>query len=122
MVSTGKIVNQKTCEKYSQAMGLMGYIYGRKKIPENMDLPDYAGYGVMVQTTVDAVHGNSGGPLITSSGEIVGNYSFSFVGVNDFYQECRGSTFFQPVTQLPAEIKSKIGSCQKRRASQGSEI
>lgn len=119
VVSSGKVVDQKTCDQYWQGSGLMGMIFGREKQIVKTDLPANKGLGRVLQTTVDAVPGSSGGPLINSSGEVVGVFSHFYSNVHNFSQECTGATFFQPVTKWTQDLPVKPAACQHRRASQG---
>lgn len=76
----------------------------------------------LIQTTVDALPGSSGGPLINWAGEVVGVASFMMRDLADDHVECKGATFFDSVSALDA-MAEEWGSgdeianltCQKQR-------
>lgn len=53
-----------------------------------------------IQTTVDILHGSSGGPLINPQGEIIGVASFTSSRYQTRWSECQGGTFFVPITSV----------------------
>lgn len=79
--------------------------------------------GVFIQTTVDNVVGNSGGPLLNSNGKIIGVSSFSTVsldyktgsdmwdhtrvGVLNTAEECRGASYFARISILNQMAKEQ---------------
>lgn len=62
-----------------------------------------------IQTTVDLLPGNSGGPLVNERGEVIAIASFIEGSKNNFLRECRGATFFSPVSGIHPTV-SKISS------------
>jgi hypothetical protein len=63
--------------------------------------------GDLIQTSVDFVYGDSGGPLIDqANGRLVGLGSF-FLKLNDKYTECSGSSFFSSIPAIMADIKKQ---------------
>ncbi len=68
-----------------------------KSFPPNMKMG-------AIQTTIDAVPGNSGGPLINSKGEIIAVASFADTQKNNEFKQCQGSSFFSPVAGINHEV------------------
>lgn len=123
-VSSGNILKSAQCEhKWKARTNIEHLIYG-KEGAENLALPEksYALGRDSLQTTVDAVPGSSGGPLINAAGEIVGVASSASREVHDNNTECRGATFFQPVVDLKAKLGPRLGSCDKNKAGAGTAL
>lgn len=51
-----------------------------------------------IQTTVDVVPGNSGGPLLNEKGEIIAVGSFADTQKNNNFKQCKGAAFFSPIS------------------------
>lgn len=122
MVSSGKVIESNTCEQLWQAQGIARLWYGSKKYPEQKEISGMGAMGIAIQTTVDAVQGSSGGPLINQNGEVAGVVSFGMAAFHNAYHECKGATFFQRVSKWADYISPKPSSCSQRRASQGESL
>ncbi|MNK06281.1 Trypsin [compost metagenome] len=61
----------------------------------------------VIQTTVDLLPGNSGGPLINEQGQVIAVASFIEGSKNNTWLECRGATFFSPIAGVNPTV-SKI--------------
>jgi hypothetical protein len=73
-------------------------------------LMNYVQLGTLVQTTVDILHGSSGGTLMNSQGQIVGTASM-FISVQShqsIMMECEGSTFFTPLSAVWPDIQKRF--------------
>jgi hypothetical protein len=115
-LSTGKVVSSQTCQSHGFRATLLDLIMGHRSIlPGTRPLQELglrrAQEAGMLQTTVDILPGSSGGALINQLGEIVGVASFIMLDdrgrvFNSRRDECSGSTFFEPITHLPATAAS----------------
>lgn len=82
----------------------------RRKVEQPGDLVDFDSFlnsemkYCAIQTTVDVVPGNSGGPLINQNGEIIAVGSFGDTQKNNEYKLCRGSTFFSPISGINSTV------------------
>lgn len=118
-VSTGLIVDEPTCESRSAALNAFTrFIYGEEESMARLKIQNVVRtiYRHTLQTTVDAVPGSSGGPLINQAGEVVGVASVIDPWVHNTKKECRGATFFQPVADLSGL------RCEKRRSAMGEAL
>lgn len=131
--SIGKVVKRDYCE---EKVHLPGYKTVRK---QSVDLQVIEKIGPdTIQTTIDAVGGNSGGPLIDSTGHVLGTTSFTMY--NDVDNKgrptvyCAGSSFFTKTKnlgnlRLSKKLESDLGAlywkslkCINRRAGSGASI
>ncbi len=72
-----------------------------------LNMPGFSPYSAyrqnLVQTTLNIFSGNSGGPIINQSGEVIGVASMT-AGYSDESRQCKGDTFFAPISRV--SIKS----------------
>ena len=122
-LSSGQVVSKSTCTVKWKAQGpVQTVLYGSAIQGKEMAMPAslLKWYGGKIQTTVDFVPGSSGGPLLNSKGEIVGVVSTSMSGLQNNYQECRGSTVFEPVPKMK-DLNLKA-PCKSHEANPGQGV
>jgi hypothetical protein len=84
------------------------------------DILRFLSENTLVQTTVDLLPGNSGGPLINAKGEIVGVAAAIDPDRNNTHQSCEGSTFMAPVTSAEASsLRTADFQIQKLKCEKG---
>lgn len=87
----------------------------------NGSVSDYLKENVLVQTTVDLLSGNSGGPLINERGEVIGVAASIDPHRNNELKSCSGATFMAPLSQTEASALKAPGFdlnqlvCDKKR-------
>lgn len=86
-ISRGKIVQKDHCVRIAKKNREEVALSGAENLQKRF-----------IQSTADIVQGSSGGPLVNSSGEIVG-VAMAHMGDNDKY-ECPGSAFFESLVTL----------------------
>ncbi len=105
--SFGKII------PYSQKCRILKNSWGIDKIHkldqpgDDVDFDPFLNPGMKlnaIQTTVDAVPGNSGGPLINEKSEIIAVGSFADTQKNNAFKQCKGSSFFSPIAGVNANV------------------
>jgi hypothetical protein len=130
MFSSGTVIAPSpTCDKMVDDPGFWGRRANRDS-PGAVLLPnttyirylqDRAQSGDMLQTTVDAVGGSSGGPLFSlTTGEVLGVTTGGARGLNDQFIECKGGTFFSSMRSVVADIKANYPSVAIPRCEKNS--
>lgn len=122
-LSEGQVLESDKCMAKA-AISVMNRLLLSKVIEEmpiNPLVLKYARSWKLWQTTVDLYSGSSGGPLLNKNSEIVAVASSMAGPVQGKESECKGATFFQPVSGLADAAKAWGGSfkldqlkCEKR--------